>query len=57
MMFITDDRCSMPMHTLMTDLVESRWVQDTKTVLVCVQVLRHCPISYSIDEVPVSMPA
>ena len=24
LMFITDDRCSMPMHTLMTDLIESQ---------------------------------
>ena len=43
-MFITNDRCSMPMHILMTDLVDSQGGS-----LVLIQVLNRLGICFSID--------
>ena len=48
-MFITDDRCSMPLHTLMTDIVES---QGGSCVLV--KTLNRLGVCSSADTLPVS---
>ena len=52
MMYITDDRCSMPMHTLMTDYIESQggssilvkpywWTQSDRNTMVLPPITEH----------------